>query len=65
MQDLIIRGATIVDGSGAAAQTGDIAVKDGVITQVGGKAGSAKREIQAQGGLVTPGWIDIHTHYDG
>jgi N-acyl-D-amino-acid deacylase len=65
MEDLIIRGATIVDGSGAAAQIGDIAVKDGLISQVGGKAGVAQREIQAQGALVTPGWIDIHTHYDG
>ena len=65
MQDLVIKGGNIVDGTGAAAQCGDIAIKDGVITQVGGKAGPAARTIDAQGALVTPGWIDIHTHYDG
>lgn len=65
MEDLVIRGATLVDGSGAAAYTGDLAIKDGVITQVGGRAGAAKREIQAPGCVVAPGWIDVHTHYDG
>ncbi|MEY3673255.1 MAG: hypothetical protein RI904_2912, partial [Pseudomonadota bacterium] len=65
MDDLVIRGATLVDGSGAASYTGDLAIKDGVITQVGGHAGAAKREIQAQGCVVAPGWIDVHTHYDG
>ena len=65
MQDLVIRGGSIIDGTGAAAQVGDIAITDGRIQQVGGKAGAAKRTIDAQGALVTPGWIDIHTHYDG
>ncbi|MEY3671731.1 MAG: hypothetical protein RI904_1388 [Pseudomonadota bacterium] len=65
MEDLVIRGATLVDGSGATAYTGDLAIKDGVITQVGGRAGAAKREIQADGCIVAPGWIDVHTHYDG
>lgn len=65
MHDLVIRGGTLVDGSGAPSSAGDLAIDGGVITQVGGKAGPAKREIDAQGGLVTPGWVDIHTHYDG
>ena len=65
MHDLVIRGGTIVDGTGAAKYTGDLAIDAGTITQVGGKAGPAKREIDAQGQLVTPGWVDIHTHYDG
>lgn len=65
MHDLVIRGATIADGSGQASFSGDIAIKDGLITQVGGKAGAGIREINAEGSLVTPGWIDIHTHYDG
>ena len=65
MHDLVIRGGTIIDGTGADRFTGDLAVDDGVITQVGGKAGAASREIQADGLLVTPGWVDVHTHYDG
>ena len=65
MHDTAIKGCTIVDGSGAPRTTGDIAVKDGKISQVGGKAGPAKREIDADGLMVTPGWVDVHTHYDG
>ena len=65
MFDLVIRGGTVIDGSGSAPRTADIAVKDGVIVSVGGKAGPAAREVQADGALVTPGWVDIHTHYDG
>jgi N-acyl-D-aspartate/D-glutamate deacylase len=65
MHDLVIRGGSIVDGTGADPVSGDVAVKDGVITEVGGKAGPATREIDADGALVTPGWVDIHTHYDG
>jgi N-acyl-D-amino-acid deacylase len=65
MHDLVIRGGSIVDGTGAEQKTGDIAVDNGVISEVGGKAGPAKREIKADGLLVTPGWVDIHTHYDG
>ena len=63
--DLIIRGGTIVDGSGSARFTGDIAVKDGLIAQVGEVRGSAREEIDASGLIVTPGFVDIHTHYDG
>lgn len=65
MHDLVIRGGTIIDGTGAPKHTGDLAIDNGIITQVGGKAGPGKREIQADGQLVTPGWVDIHTHYDG
>jgi N-acyl-D-amino-acid deacylase len=66
MADLVIRGATIVDGTGAPAHTGDVAVQDGVITQVGGKVGdTGNRELQGDGLLLAPGWVDIHTHYDG
>src|SRR6185295_13755215 len=65
MHDIVIRGGTIIDGSGKAAFTGDVAIAGGVIAGVGGKQGPAKREIDANGLLVTPGWVDIHTHYDG
>ncbi|HVN88752.1 MAG TPA: amidohydrolase family protein [Candidatus Binataceae bacterium] len=65
MHDLVIRNGKIVDGTGAAAFSGDVAIDRGVITSVGGKAGAAKREIDANGLIVTPGWVDIHTHYDG
>lgn len=66
MHDIVISGATIVDGTGAAAFTGDVAVTDGIITQVGGSAdGAAKRRIDANGMTLTPGWVDVHTHYDG
>lgn len=65
MHDTVIRGATIVDGTGKPRFTGDIAVTDGKISQVGGKAGPGRREVNADGLMVTPGWVDAHTHYDG
>jgi N-acyl-D-aspartate/D-glutamate deacylase len=65
MRDLIIRGGTIVDGSGAAPYVGDIAIDGERIVEVGEVAGEGRREIDATGLLVTPGWVDIHTHYDG
>src|ERR1700728_1298701 len=58
MHDIVIRNGKIVDGTGAPAFIG-------VIASVGGKAGAARREIDAAGMLVTPGFVDIHTHYDG
>ena len=65
MHDLVIRNGKIVDGSGTTAFIGDVAIDGGVITSVGAKAGAARREIDASGLVVTPGWVDIHTHYDG
>jgi len=65
MHDLVIRGGTIVDGSGAPARSGDVAIDGDRITSAEGKAGPARREVDATGKLVTPGWVDIHTHYDG
>jgi N-acyl-D-amino-acid deacylase len=65
MHDLVIRGGTVVDGTGRAKFTGDVAIDGATIAAVGGPAGPARREIDADGLLVTPGWVDIHTHYDG
>lgn len=65
MHDLIIRGGTIVDGTGAAKYVGDIAIDNGKITAVGAVSGNAREVMDASGLLVTPGWVDIHTHYDG
>ncbi len=63
--DLIIRNGRIVDGSGGEPYIGDVAVKDGLISAVGTVEGSGSEEIDAQGHLITPGFIDVHTHYDG
>jgi N-acyl-D-aspartate/D-glutamate deacylase len=66
MYDLVIRGGTVVDGTGTGPRTADVAVDDGRIVAVdhlGGERG--RRTIDADGLLVTPGWVDIHTHYDG
>ena len=65
MHDLVLRGGTLVDGSGDPPHSGDLAIDGGRIRQVGGRAGAARREVDATGLLVTPGWVDIHTHYDG
>jgi len=65
MHDIVIRGGSIVDGTGRAAFTGDVAIAGGRIIEVGDKAGPARRVIDAAGLLVTPGWVDVHTHYDG
>lgn len=66
MLDHVIKGGTIVDGHGGTPYTGDVGVKDGVIVSVGDKIDDAAQStIDAQGALVTPGWVDLHTHYDG
>jgi N-acyl-D-aspartate/D-glutamate deacylase len=62
--DLVVRNARVVDGTGAAAFAADVAVKDGTIAFIGKFAGTAKREIDARGHVLAPGFIDIHTHYD-
>jgi N-acyl-D-aspartate/D-glutamate deacylase len=63
--DIVIRGGTIMDGNGGEPFTGDVAVRNGKIAAVGTVSGSGKEEIDAAGLAVTPGFIDIHTHYDG
>jgi N-acyl-D-aspartate/D-glutamate deacylase len=65
MRDLIIRKGTIVDGTGGKPFTGDVAIEGNRIVEVGEVSGQGRREIDAKGMLVTPGWVDIHTHYDG
>ena len=63
--DLVIRGGNIADGTGGALRSGDIAIRDGKIEAVGLIEGAGREEIDATGLLVTPGFVDIHTHYDG
>ncbi len=66
--DLLIQGGTVVDGTGAPPRTADVAVTGGHVVEVGridGGPGAAARTIDADGALVTPGFVDIHTHYDG
>ncbi len=70
--DLVIRGGTVIDGTGSPRRRADVAVSDGIVTEVGGHDGADERidgrgarEIEADGRLVQPGFVDIHTHYDG
>ena len=63
--DLVVRGGSVIDGTGAPARTADVAITGGTIAEVGKVSGSGKREIDADGAIVTPGFVDIHTHYDG
>ena len=65
LHDVVIRNGKIVDGSGAKPFIGDVAIDGGKISLVGTIVGSGKKEIDAKGNLVTPGWVDVHTHYDG
>jgi N-acyl-D-aspartate/D-glutamate deacylase len=65
MHDLVFRGATVVDGTGAAPRVADVAVADGRIVAVGGSIDPGAREVDATGLVLAPGWVDIHTHYDG
>ena len=63
--DLIIRNGTLVDGTGNKSQIADIAIKDGLIAAIGDFSGKSNQEIDASNLVVTPGFVDIHTHYDG
>lgn len=63
--DLVIRGGTVVDGTGAPRRIADVAIDGETITAVGVVPGKGRTEIDASGHIVTPGWVDIHTHYDG
>ena len=65
MLDIAIRGGTIVDGTGVPSYQGDLGIKDGKIAAISDNVGQATREIDAKGAIVTPGFVDIHTHYDG
>jgi N-acyl-D-aspartate/D-glutamate deacylase len=63
--DVVIRGGTVIDGTGGARRTADVAISDGVVAEVGAVDGRGLREIDADGAIVTPGFVDVHTHYDG
>src|SRR5262245_24070483 len=63
--DVVVRGGLVIDGTGAPARSADIAVRDGRIAEVGRVEGSATTTIDASGAVVAPGFVDIHTHYDG
>src|SRR5579871_399052 len=63
--DLVIRGGTVFDGTGAGGREADVGVIDGAIAEVGRIAGRGAEEIDARGLMVTPGFVDVHTHYDG
>lgn len=65
MFDLILKGGTVVDGTGGPAFTADVAIQDGKIVEVGRVTAAARETINADGLLVAPGWIDVHSHYDG
>lgn len=63
--DLVIRGGTVIDGTGGPRRTADVAVNDGVVVEVGDVVGTGEREVDATGSIVAPGFVDVHTHYDG
>ena len=65
MHDLTIRNGLVVDGTGADARHADVAIDGGAITAVGDDVGAGRQEIDADGAMVAPGWVDVHTHYDG
>jgi N-acyl-D-aspartate/D-glutamate deacylase len=65
MHDLVVRGGTLIDGTGGPRRTADVAVRGGRVVEVGRVAGRGRHELDAAGLLVTPGFVDVHTHYDG
>jgi N-acyl-D-aspartate/D-glutamate deacylase len=64
-ESILIRGGTVVDGTGTAPVTADVLVEDGKIAEVGRIDRPGASIVDADGLLVTPGWVDTHTHYDG
>ena len=60
--DMVIRSGSVIDGTGQEAFTADVAIKDGLVVEVGKVSGVGRREVDADGALVTPGFVDIHTH---
>jgi len=65
MLDLLVKGGTVIDGTGAKGYIADVAITGGKIQEVGKVTDPARETINADGLLVTPGWVDVHTHYDG
>ena len=65
MHDLVIRGGTVVDGTGGPARVADVAISDGLVVAIGADVGAGRRTLDADGALVTPGFVDVHSHYDG
>ena len=66
MLDTLIKGGTVIDGRGGDRFVGDVGIKDGVIAELGGNITSAATQmVDADGAIVTPGFVDIHTHFDG
>src|ERR1700746_3374594 len=65
MHDLVVRNGLLVDGTGGAPRDGDVAIDGDRIAAVGRVASPGRREVDARGMVVAPGWVDIHTHYDG
>ena len=65
MLDVIFEGATVIDGSGQPARATNVGIKDGKIAHLGDHAGVARQRIDARGAWLTPGFVDLHTHYDG
>jgi N-acyl-D-aspartate/D-glutamate deacylase len=63
--DVVVKGGTVVDGTGAPPYSADVGVRDGCIVEVGAIDGRASHVVDADGAIVTPGWVDVHTHYDG
>ena len=63
--DLIVRGGHLVDGTDSPGRTADVAIREGIVVEVGRVTGRADREIDADGAVVAPGFVDVHTHYDG
>ncbi len=65
MLDVVVKGGTVVDGTGSAPYGADVGILDGRIVEIGPLSDAATQTIDADGALVTPGWVDVHTHYDG